>query len=107
MRGRWGGPPPDKQQVASGPVAATDLAFVPRGKLELARVVRSDVPEIGVKSAAAPDSAPPASGDTTAKAPDKPIPAKKEKNGCAVGGTSSGGALVLLALLALRRRRRP
>jgi len=106
QRGRWGGPPPDKQQVATGPVAATDLAFVPRGKLELARVVRSDVPEIGVKSSAAPDSAPPASGDTTAKAPDKPIPAKKEKNGCAVGGGTSGGALALLFMIVALRRRR-
>jgi MYXO-CTERM domain-containing protein len=107
VRGRWGGPPPDKQQVASGPVAATDLAFVPRGQLELARVVRSDVPEIGVKSAATPDKAPPASGQTAAKAPDKPIPAKKEKNGCAVGGSSGAiAALGVLLLVAVLRRRR-
>ena len=112
VRGRWGGPPAGTQQVASGPVAATDLAFVPRGKLELAKVVRSDVPEIGVKSSAAPDK--PAASGTGAQPPpagEKPYQTKKEKKGCSVGGAS--GALpvaaalaLLLAVGALARRRR-
>ncbi len=108
VRGRWGGPPAGAQQVASGPVAATDLAFVPRGKLELAKVVRSDVPEIGVTSSAAPEPAP-AKPDETRPAGDKPYQPKKEKKGCSAGGSSgAGGALGLLVILiagGLRRRR--
>ncbi len=107
VRGRWGGPPAGTQQVASGPVAATDLAFVPRGKLELAKVVRSDVPEIGVSSSATPDSATPARPDESKPAGEKPYQPKKEKKGCSAGGSSGmGGALALmLVALALRKRR--
>ena len=51
IRGRWGGPPAaQQQQIAAGPVAATDLAFAPRGKIELASMVLSDVEEIGVRA---------------------------------------------------------
>jgi uncharacterized protein (TIGR03382 family) len=113
VRGRWGGPPAGSQQVASGPQAATDLAFVPRGKLELAQAVRSDVPEIALVAAAG-------GGDTKAepgKEPGKAEPGttepgkhgpKKEKKGCAAGGSGGGLALAGLALAAvlLRRRRR-
>ena len=106
IRGRWGGPPPDKQQVATGPVAATDLAFVPRGKLELAKVVRSDVPEIGVDSSAAAEPAAPAAGGKKPEGEATHQP-KKEKKGCSAGGSSGpAGALALLLLLALARRRR-
>jgi uncharacterized protein (TIGR03382 family) len=106
VRGRWGGPPPDKQQAASGPVAATDLAFVPRGKLELAKVVRSDVPEIGVQSAAGPDSATPAKPDEGKAAPETTHQPRKEKKGCAAGGSSGmAGALALLLLAVLVRKR--
>jgi hypothetical protein len=105
VRGRWGGPPAGSQQVASGPVAATDLAFVPRGKLELASVVRSDVPEIGVTSTAAPDPAP-AAGAGETPAPAKKLEPKKEKKGCAAGGTGGWSAgLALLLLLVVARRR--
>jgi hypothetical protein len=48
IRGRWGGPPAAQQQIAAGPRAATDLAFAPRGKIELASMVLEDVEEIGV-----------------------------------------------------------
>ena len=49
IRGRWGDPPAgQQQQIAAGPVAATDLAFAPRGKIELASMVLSDVKEIDV-----------------------------------------------------------
>jgi hypothetical protein len=107
VRGRWGGPPADKQQVASGPVAATDLAFVPRGKLELAKVVRSDVPEIEVKSTASADQATaPAPGDSKQPAAEPTYQPKKEKKGCAAGGTSGlTGALGLLFLALVLRRR--
>ncbi len=47
QRGRWGGPP--SQQIAA-PIAATNTAFAPRGQTELAALVASDVPAIGVMS---------------------------------------------------------
>jgi len=44
-RGLWGGPP----QGGSAPAqAAQDLAFAPRGQVELASYLTSDVPELGV-----------------------------------------------------------
>ena len=109
VRGRWGGPPAGTQQVASGPVAATDLAFVKRGAIELSSVVRSDVPEIGLVAGAA--SAEPPATDTPDKALEVPKEEpkhspKKEKKGCAAGGSGGGLALAALALLALVWRRR-
>jgi len=44
-RGIWGGPPGGGQQI----IAASKLAFAPRGKLQLAEVVTKPIPEIGVK----------------------------------------------------------
>jgi hypothetical protein len=44
-RGIWGGPPDGGQQI----IAASKLAFAPRGKLQLAEVVTSPIPELGVK----------------------------------------------------------
>jgi hypothetical protein len=44
--GRWGGPPGGGEQR---PVAARDLAFVPRGKLKLSQMVAQPIPELGVK----------------------------------------------------------
>ncbi|HEU5056090.1 MAG TPA: DUF2330 domain-containing protein [Kofleriaceae bacterium] len=106
VRGRWGGPPPDKQQVASGPVAATDLAFVPRGKLELAKVVRSDVPEVGVQSAAGPDTATASKPDDGKAAPETTHQPKKEKKGCAAGGSSGMAGALALFLVAVWLRKR-
>jgi len=107
VRGVWGGPPEGTQQVASGPTAATDLAFVPRGKTQLAQIVRQDVPEIGLKAGAAeePAAEPGKQAPAAAGADDK----KKEKGcGCGTGGGASGW-LTLAALglvLGLVRRRR-
>jgi len=56
-RGVWGGPPAGDETVAQGPQAARDLAFAPRGKVELASFLRSDVPElklVGAGSAVSP-----------------------------------------------------
>jgi MYXO-CTERM domain-containing protein len=108
LRGVWGGPPEGSQQVAQGPTAATDLAFVPRGQTKLAQIVRQDVPEIDVKADRSADPAQPqqpakqGGGDGTTFKP------KKEKEGCAVGGGGGAWWLAALALglLALRRRRR-
>ena len=50
QRGIWGGPPDGAgTDIASGPTAATNTAFAPRGKLELPNVVAQDIPEIHVK----------------------------------------------------------
>jgi MYXO-CTERM domain-containing protein len=113
VRGRWGGPPSGSQQIAKGPVAARDLAFVPRGKTRLGMIVRQDIPEIGIKAGeaeAAPPAAPVADAGAVAPPPAATPPSqpvKKEKNGCAVGGQAAGGWLALLvACLALTIRRR-
>jgi MYXO-CTERM domain-containing protein len=101
VRGVWGGPP-GNQQIAA-PVPATDLAFVPRGKVQLARMVRRDVPEIGV--VALPKGA---RVDPDPVEPAKPGKEKPEGKGCAASGGAGAGAALLLgiALLAVRRRRR-
>ncbi|MBA3464855.1 MAG: DUF2330 domain-containing protein [Deltaproteobacteria bacterium] len=48
VRGVWGGPPPGVN-IAEGPMAAKDLAFAPRGNVQLPNLVAQDVPEIAVK----------------------------------------------------------
>jgi hypothetical protein len=45
-RGIWGGPP---NGVANQPRAATGLAFVARGQVQLATSIKGDVPEIGLR----------------------------------------------------------
>jgi MYXO-CTERM domain-containing protein len=107
-RGIWGGPPAGSQQIAQGPAAATGLAFVPRGKTELAQMVRQDVPEIGLKAGEA--KAPPA-GQSDKQAPATgPAAGDKSKGkgcGCGAGGGASGWlTLAALGLLACMRRRR-
>jgi hypothetical protein len=60
VRGVWGGPPDGNYQPT---IAASKLAFAPRGKLEVASVIKRDLWEIGLKkdsSGAAP--APPGGG---------------------------------------------
>jgi uncharacterized protein (TIGR03382 family) len=87
-RGIWGGPP--NAQMATQ--AATNLAFAPRGKVELGSLVASDVPKIGLLGS---------------KGAQLPIPLRQPRGcGCqAGGGAASAGALFVLGLL-LRRRRR-
>jgi hypothetical protein len=87
IRGRWGGPPPGVE-IADGAgqtKAATNLAFAPRGELELPMVVAEDVPEIGVKQGVAL----PKRAGTSARGP----------RGCTCGaGGGAGGVAGLLAL---------
>jgi len=45
-RGIWGGPPNGASTTA---LAATGLAFVPRGQVKLATSIKGDVPEIGLR----------------------------------------------------------
>ena len=117
IRGRWGGPPAGQQQVAGGgqPKPALDLAFVPRGRAQLAQLVKQNVPEIDLEVEASgddasevktpPDSAGKAEGKTQAPEPRAPKP---EKKGCAVGGQAplAAALIVLFAALGLRRRGR-
>jgi hypothetical protein len=108
MRGIWGGPPAGTQQIAEGPKAATDLAFVPRGKTELAMMVRQDIPEIDVKASEAPAADKPAEDGKAPASPEEPKAKEKKGCGCSAGG---GGGLALaglafLLLVGLRRGRR-
>jgi len=106
-RGIWGGPPDGAQQAASGPTAATNLAFVERGKTQLAQIVRQDVPEIDVKAdKTAPEPQKPQQPAQQPPAGDTTFKPKKEKNGCAVGGDGSTWLAVLALGLLLWRRRR-
>jgi hypothetical protein len=46
-RGVWGGPPGGYQQQQA--IAASKLAFAPRGQMPVAQMVKRDLPEIGLK----------------------------------------------------------
>ena len=107
FRGSWGGPPLDAGLSAPSPIAATGLAFVPRGQASLTSFVK-EVPEIGFGSASAPPApSEPPPAPSAAPAPE----AKKSCAGCATapnGGAWGGMAAGLLggALLVGRRARR-
>jgi hypothetical protein len=62
-RGIWGGPPAG-QSGDTSPKAARDLAFAPRGGVQLAGLVKHDVPEIGLKAKAATEERPGAAPTT-------------------------------------------
>ncbi len=102
-RGRWGGPWEGVQladgQLASGATPATNVAFAPRGSVQLPNLIAQDVPEIGVKQGVA-----------------LPMPTgagfKDRAQGCTcdagetgVGGLAGGAAtLGIVAGVLLRRR---
>jgi len=107
VRGVWGGPPhelhqrPGFQPPKVKP--ALDLAFAPRGGVQLASAVLHDVPEIGVRVGAATAAArpTPSPGGAPTGAWDK------KTSGCGCQTTGRSGALVwglLVGLLFLRRR---
>ncbi len=117
QRARWGGPPREVSSqpgfIATGVTPAVDLAFAPRGEIELAKVVRRDVPELGI-TAAASTIAPPAAGGAATQ-PSRPgptptpsLPTSKPKSGCGCGTAAQPGSLLVMLGLAfaLRRRRR-
>jgi MYXO-CTERM domain-containing protein len=102
-RGNWGGPPAGTG--GQGTKAARDLAFAPRGGVELASLVRENVPEINLLTKASP-------GGPSSSLPD-PIGAAPPRStgcgGCTAGSTSAAPSIGILALGALllgRRRRR-
>ena len=89
-RGIWGGPN-NSQQIATQ--AATNLAFQPRGRVQLASLVAKDVPSIGLMSS---------------KPLDLPR-AVRQPIGCGCEAQGGDGALIgvgTIAFLVLRRRRR-
>jgi MYXO-CTERM domain-containing protein len=93
-RGIWGGPPDGNQIADSAPKAATNIAFAPRGNVQLPNLVAQDIPEIGVTQGA-------------------PLPgggfhSKPRTCGCQTDapGSLAGGALVAGIGLAVIRRRR-
>ena len=103
IRGRWGGPPAGLKRDAS-PRAAMDLAFAPRGTVELPKLVKQDIPEIGLVHTAV---AAPTVASKKAAGGEQKQQAKQGKGGCGcrAGGDAPGGAvLALLVLVALRRR---
>jgi MYXO-CTERM domain-containing protein len=93
-RGIWGGPP-SGSDIAAGPQAATNVAFAPRGRVQLPNLVAQDIPEIGVKA-------------------DEPLPGgagfKNRPQGCGCAasdvGSAAGGSLIALLTIAMIRRRR-
>jgi len=97
VRGRWGARPgSDEDELATQP--ALNLAFAPRGKVQLPNLVAQDVPEIDVKAG-------------------QPLPGgagfqgKPQGCGCGAGelgggGLAGGGALAGLVAVLVRRRRR-
>jgi len=116
VRGRWGGPPAEiasKPGFQTGIKPALDLAFQPRGQIDLAKVVLQDVPEIDLKLGA---SRPPATGATTTAPPSQgsgsaaPEGQGKKKSGCGCASTDRngllGGALLVGTSMLVRRRRR-
>ncbi len=114
VRGRWGGPPAG--EPPRPPRGAQDLAFAPRGGVQLASLVAADVPEVDVKAggAAVPDTATkvPADAGAAVKAPPATAPKQESKQGCGCdsGADGADGALsflvVLVGLMLITRNRR-
>ena len=109
VRDRWGGPP--SGVASTGVKPALDLAFAPRGAAKLPDLVRQDIPELGVKVAAA--GADPQPATPTPPVPTTPTtkPEAKKKSGCGCQTDGDGGALALVGgvgvlALVLRRRKR-
>ncbi|MCA9608733.1 MAG: DUF2330 domain-containing protein, partial [Myxococcales bacterium] len=129
VRGRWGGPPSEGHiNEGSGPTAAAqNTAFAPRGGLELAPVVRTDAPEIGLEAgltsiadilsgaapaeAQAPDDEGEEPAEEAAEAPADTPPAESSSGcgSCTVQARTTPVAmagLVALGLLLVATRRR-
>ncbi len=107
-RGVWGGPPSGTEGTQK-PKPARDLAFAPRGGVQLASLVRENVPEIGLITKASldlpspvPKPAPDASSSSSGGPP------ASGGCGCAVEPKSAApsGLLMLLGGLLLAKRRR-
>jgi MYXO-CTERM domain-containing protein len=112
IRNRWGGPPANTQY--QGPTAGKDLAFAPRGNVQLASLVEQDIPEVDVKAdrSAAPTKVGAGTGTGSGSqsadrgSADKPAKKKKSGCGCATSEPASAGLLGLALFGLLRRRKR-
>jgi uncharacterized protein (TIGR03382 family) len=103
-RGRWGGPPRGERYAGPVAPAGAELAFAPRGGVQLARMVTRDIPELGIKAAGLAGHGAAARGSYDkkgARAEDA-----RQGCGCTAGGAAGSVLLALLALSCLRRRRR-
>jgi hypothetical protein len=121
QRGIWGGPPSGQTGAGGETRAARDLAFAPRGGIDLATMVRQSVPEIGlVTKAPMPPVAQPASSSSSSAspaashAPGAASPSSGSSSGCSVGpatgpesepGRWALAACIAAALGGLARRR--
>ena len=114
VRGRWGGPPPDAQIANPGIQPAMNLAFAPRGKVQLPNLVAQDIPELDVQQGV-PLPAVAASGAPVPAPAPAPVPGgaafqqKPQGCGCQTGGSPAGSLLFaggVLAVVLGRRRRR-
>ena len=104
VRGRWGGPPGERRPA---PMPATDLAFAPRGQVQLPRLVAEDIPELGVKAAGlATGGADPRGGSRGRTKSGDPDAKGKTGCGCGASGGNPASVLVVMAVLALVSRRR-
>jgi hypothetical protein len=121
QRGVWGGSPGGVGAPAA-PRAAQGLAFVARDRVDLASLLRSDVPELGLTGLARPLAASPAANGTPEASAGPvssndaglpgPPPGPRGCHGCAVSGASGGATLAFFAapvgivLVRVMRRRR-
>ena len=105
VRGRWGGPPDDKDR-STEVQPALNLAFAPRGGVTLASFVKEDVAELGVEAPKpvrqVAEPAPPTSN------PSSPPPGAAKGCGCSLPRSSPNAPLSALllgvSLFATRRR---
>jgi hypothetical protein len=114
-RGIWGGPPPGGESKSdpngdpnasanpNTPKAAQNLAFAPRGKVQLATFVREDLPDLEVRASAPTQGDPPLGVAVP--------PASGHSCGCNLVPSRSTASMILLAMLVplvaiLRRRGR-
>jgi MYXO-CTERM domain-containing protein len=102
QRGRWGGPPVGVTAELTKP--ALDLAFAPRGTVQIANEVAQDVPELGIVVGKVATMTPVDPGKPSAE----PVAATKKKTGCGCGtsGDASGGLVLAVLALVWRRTRR-
>jgi hypothetical protein len=97
QRGVWGGPPDGRYQA---PIAASKVAFAPRGKMQLASVIKRDLWEIGYRRTPAAPTAP-AKGNFS-----QPPPSGGRK-AMGLGLGVAGGALgIFLGRMLMRRRKK-
>ena len=97
QRGVWGGPPDGGYRNT---IAASKLAYAPRGKLALNTVIKRDLWEIGYKKSSATTKPAPAPGGAKFATP----PGSKAM-GFGFGMGAVGGMMLLgLGMLLMRRK---